>query len=327
MKVPGRLMVAVYFDNSVIRPVADAAAGPRLRELLDQQGGQAHASIQNLLEAWRNNDAASRARFIETLLTVASSHEEEPLLLTAGGRLVDEIRAHHPDWLVAAPDLSSQAEHRKVRAEIWSRMATKPTDKPMNMLRREQFLYEAIAASNQRQRVIRRARQGGIALPSPVVNIDVAVHLQPLVDGLSEADAFWRQSAAAAWWRGAIQGDDNLTDLRDYLRPYLAVDLIAAEPWMRFWLAEADAAALPVIRAEFLAQFFQPDHRITPGNWGDINHAGSAVGRDFILTADHDFFDVLAAIHQQSDMAIAEPRFIRRDAPDVVAEIRSKLGW
>jgi len=159
-----------------------------------------------------------------------------------------------------------------------------------------------------------------------VVSIDVAVQLQPLVGALSEADALWRQSAAAAWWRGAIQGDDNLTDLRDYLRPYLAVDHIAVEPWMRFWLVEADAAALSVIRAEFLARFFQPDQRIAPGNWGDINHAGSAVGRDFILTADHDFFQVLVAIHQQPNMAIAEPRFIKRNAPDTVAEIRSTLG-
>jgi len=105
------------------------------------------------------------AVFIETLLRVASSHEEEPLLLTAASELVEEIRAHRPDWLVAAPDVSSQAEHRKVRAEIWSRMATKPTDRPMNMLRRQQFLYDAIAASNERQRVMRRARQSRIALP------------------------------------------------------------------------------------------------------------------------------------------------------------------
>lgn len=320
-------LVEVYFDNSVIRPVADAGAGPALRRILDQHGGNAHASVQNLIEAWRNNDAASRARFIETLLTVAGSHEEEPLLLTAARGLVEQIKAHHPDWLAAAPDLSSQAEHRKVRVEIWSRMAAKPTDRPMNMLRRQQFLYDAIAASNERQQVMRRARQSRITLPSPVVSLDVAMKLQPLVDGLPEADAFWRQSAAAAWWRGTIQGDDNLTDLRDYLRPYLAVNDIAAEPWMRFWLIEADAAALPVIRAEFLAQFFQPEHRITSGNWGDINHAGSAVGRDVILTADQDFFQVLVAIRQQPNMAVAEPRYVIRDARDIVAEVQSTLGW
>src|SRR5436309_354142 len=82
----------------------------------------------------------------------------------------------------------------------------------------------------------------GIASHAAVASRNIAVPLEPRVDALSDADAFSRQSAAAAWWRGAIQRDDNLTDLRDYLRPYLTVDHIAVEPWMRFWLVEADAA-------------------------------------------------------------------------------------
>jgi hypothetical protein len=321
-------MVAVYFDNSVLDPVATKHAGSAVRALMNSHNGLVHGSIQNVLEGWRIDDVPQRGQFIQTLLEVSATYEEEPILLEAARGLVDEIRVHHADWLVDAPDLSSQLEHCYTRSQVWKMLRKNPTLRPANFLARQQFLYQAIGESMDRQRLVRRARQSGIALPSPVVSIEIAVQLYPLVDALPEADAFWREGAAATWWRGAIEGDDdNLTDLRDYLRPYLAVDNIAVEPWMRFWLTEADAAALPIIRAEGLATFFQPDNRITAGNWGDINHAGSAVGRAFILTADHDYFEVLTNIHQQPNMAIAAPRFIQRDAPDIVAEIRTALGW
>lgn len=321
-------MIAVYFDNSVIDPIATNQAGCAVRALMDSHNGSVHGSIQNILEGWRIDDAQKRGDFIQTLLAVAASYEDEPLLLEAARGLAQEIRAHHPDWLVAAPDLKSQVENRDMRRDIWQRLRKDPTFRPANFLARQQFLYDAIGASMDRQRLVRRARQSGIVLPSPVVSIQIAVQLYPLVDALPEADAFWREGVAAAWWRGAIEAaDENLTDLRDYLRPYLAVDHIGVDPWMRFWLVEADALALPIIRAEGLATFFQPDHRITPGNWGDINHAGSAVGRDFILTADQNYCDVLTNLHQQPSMAIAAPRFIQRDATDIVAAIRSALGW
>jgi hypothetical protein len=321
-------MVAVYFDNSVIDPIATNHAGGAVTALMDSHNGVVHGSIQNVLEGWRIDYSQKRGQFIQTLLDVAASYEEEPLLLEAARGLVDEIRAHHPDWLVAAPDLTSQVEHRDMRRDIWQRLRKDPTFRPANFLARQQFLYDAIGGSMDRQRLVRRARQSGIALPSPVVSVEIAVQLYPLVDALPEADAFWREGAAAAWWRGAIEAaDENLTDLRDYLRPYLAADHIAVDPWMRFWLVEADATALPIIRAEGLATYFQPDHRITPGNWGDINHAGTAVGRDFILTADQDYSAVLTNIHQQTNMAIAAPRLIQRDAADIVAEIRTALGW
>jgi hypothetical protein len=320
-------MVAVYLDNSVIDPIATKHASGAVRALMNQQNGVVHASIQNLLEAWRIDDAAQRGQFIETALALAPSREEEPILLTAAQGLVEEIRLHHPDWLVAGPDLGSHAEHRDTRLWVWRKLEKDPTYRPKNFLAQQQFLYEAIGASMERQRVVRRARRAGIAIPSPVESIGIAVALQPLVDALPDPEADWREGGAAAWWRGAMGGDKNLSDLRDYLRPYLAADHVTVEPWMRFWLIEASGTALPIIRAEGLAQHFQPDHRIGPGNWGDINHAGSAVGRDFILTADHDYFDVLTNIQQEPNMALAAPRLIDRDGADIVAEIGRALGW
>jgi len=320
-------MVEPYFDNSAIDPVAKRKAGGAVRALMDSHNAVAHASIQNVLEAWRIPDAAQRGQFIETLLTLAASREEEPLLLTAARGLVDEIRAHHPDWLVAGPDLASHVQEVERRRWVWRKLEEDRTYRPANFIARQGFLYAAIGASMDRQRVVRRARKAGIAVPSPVESIDVAVALQPIVDALPEPEADWREGAAAAWWRGAIGGDENLTDLRDYLRPYLAVDHIAVGRWMRFWLTEASSTALPIIRAEGLAQHLQPDHQIGHGNWGDINHAGAAVGRDFILTGDHDYFDVLTSIHQQPDMAIGAPRLIDPDTADIVLEISTALGW
>ena len=154
-------MVAVYFDNSVLDPVATKHAGGAVRALMDSHNGVVHGSIQNVLEGWRIDDT------LQTLLEVAATYEEEPILLEAARGLVGEIGVDHAGWLVDAPDLSSQLEHCYTRSQVWQTLRKNPTLRPANFLIRQQFLYQAIGESMDRQRLVRRARQSGIALPSP----------------------------------------------------------------------------------------------------------------------------------------------------------------
>ena len=42
-----------------------------------------------------------------------------------------------------------------------------------------------------------------------------------------------------------------------------------------------------------LVDFFNCDRKSDPGDWGDINHAAFAVGRDYPLTADRNFYESL----------------------------------
>jgi hypothetical protein len=162
-----------------------------------------------------------------------------------------------------------------------------------------------------------------------VINAQVAARLRPLIDALPQSEGWWRIGAGASWWQALVEGDRRLGDVGDYLRPYLAVDRLNVETWMHFWIAEASATRLAVMRAHGLADFFQIEHEVESrsGNWGDINHAGFAVGRDFFVTADHAFADVLTRVRQQPGTTIATPVLIQRDAPDLVAEIAARLGW
>jgi hypothetical protein len=95
---------------------------------------------------------------------------------------------------------------------------------------------------------------------------------------------------------------------------------------MNFWLAEVKDAAIPITRVEGLVDFFQPDRKADRGNWGDINHAGFAVGRDYLLTADVNFHETLVKVHARPHVSMAVPVLVTRTAPDILAEIRDKLG-
>jgi len=94
---------------------------------------------------------------------------------------------------------------------------------------------------------------------------------------------------------------------------------------MRFWLIKASSTALPIIRAEGLAQHptWSPDWTRELGR-----HQPRRIRsrREFILTGDHDYFDVLTSIHQQPDMAIGAPRLIDPDAADIVLEVSTALA-
>ena len=116
-------------------------------------------------------------------------------------------------------------------------------------------------------------------------------------------------------------------DLRDWLLPYVVRDRVDIESWMTFWLAELREGAVAPLRVASLVDFFNRDRKSDPGDWGDINHAAFAVGRDYLLTADRNFYESLLKARVQSGVTMATPKFINRAAVEIVAEIRSVMGW
>jgi hypothetical protein len=73
--------------------------------------------------------------------------------------------------------------------------------------------------------------------------------------------------------------------------------------------------------------FFNRDRKAEPGDWGDINHAAFAVGRDYLLTADRNFYEALVKVREQPRMRMASPLLANRTAPDIYVEVKSVLGW
>jgi hypothetical protein len=325
--------VRLYIDNSVLEPIAQQDVGGRVKDLLQQHDARAFASIQNLVEAWRIPDKVKpgqieRAKLVRTLLQVARDREEDALQYRAVRAAVAQLRHHHPDWLVAQEHLRDFSKHRARRREVWAQVQRDATYVSAEMVAFDPFLRNSIGGSMRTQKKRRELRLVGGTLPVPIADPEIQTRLEPLVARLTEPEAFWRVQTAAGWWNALFEGDGGVRrDIRDWLSPYLKVGELDIEAWARFWLEEADAAALAVTRLKGLVDYFQTDRRVESGNWGDINHAGFAVGRDFFLTADRDFHETLMKVKAELGGTMASPMLVNRTAPDIHAEIKSVLGW
>lgn len=320
--------ILLYFDNSVIDPIARQNVGGRVKTMLNKHGARAFASWQNLVEAVRIPDEVERAKFVRTLLQVARDREEDPILYQAARAAVAQMRIHHPDWLVRQPDHRAIQKSRDQQRDEWRHMMQDATHVPRWMRGDARFFREGIGGSMSAQRAQREFRLGGAAVASPIIDSALAARIEPLEGALSAPDHFWRMQSAVGWWRGAFQGDIRRSEMRDYLVPHLSPRQIDPEAWIRFWLAEVDAAAVPVTRVKGLVGYFQSDKRVEAGNWGDINHAASAVGRDLFLTADRAFYQTLVKVRGALlGTGIAAPLLVNRAAPDIYVEIKTVLKW
>jgi hypothetical protein len=328
------LAVRLYIDNSVLEPIAQQDVGGRVKALLQRHHARAFASIQNLVEAWRIPDEVrppgqiERAKLVRVLLQVARDREEDALQYRAVRAAVAQLRHHHPDWLVEQERFRDFLEHRARRRKVWQEVQRDATYVSEEMVEFDRFLRNSIGGSMRNQKRRRELRLVGGSLPIPIADPEIRTRLEPLVARLPEQEAFWRVQTAAGWWNALFEGDGGVRrDIRDWLLPYLKVSQLDIEAWTRFWLEEADAAALSVTRLKGLVDYFQPDRRVESGNWGDINHAGFAIGRDFFLTADRDFHEALLKVKAELGATMANPVLVDRAAPDIHAEIRSVLGW
>ncbi len=295
--------------------------------MLKTHRARAFASIQNLVEAWRIPDDGARAQLVRTLLQVSRDREEDALQYQAVRAAVAQLRVHHPDWLIERSDRAAIRGHRQRRREAWEQVKHDAAYVSAEMMAFDRFLRTSIGGSMRAQRRQRQLRRGGGALPIPIADPDIQSRLRSSVAKLPEPEAFWRIQTAAAWWNAVLCGDPVRRDIRDWLLPYLNVDRLELEAWARFWLVEADAAALAVTRLKGLIDYFQADRRVESGNWGDINHAGFASGRDFFLTADKDFHRTLGQVKAQLGGIMAIPLLVNRAAQDILAEIESALRW
>jgi hypothetical protein len=313
-------MTLLYFDNSVLDPIAAQGAGGRVKKLLRDRGAEAFASTQNLIEAWRIADETVRANLVRTIIQVARDREEMPLMLGMVRGVVGQMRHHHPDWLRPDPDLRLQRRDVERRRESWRQVKADAAYVPKGVTLAKQFLKEEVAESRRRHAAHRALRRAGGKARNPP-------KIQALVDALPEPEAFWRREQGLGWWDAVATKERRVGDLRDWLLPYLRSDQLDIESWMRFWLAELDDLAVAPLRAASLVAFFNRDRKGDPGDWGDINHAAFAVGRDYLLTADRNFYEALLKVRAQPRVTLATPLIVNRTAPDVYLEVKSALRW
>lgn len=313
-------MTLLYFDNSVLDPIAAQGAGGRVKNLFRDRGADAFASTQNLIESWRIPDDRVRANLVRTIIQVARQREEMPLMLGIVCSVVGQMRHHHPDWLRPDPDLRLQRRDVQRRRESWRQVKAEATYVPKGVTRAKQFLKEEVAESRRRHAAHRALRRAGDKAHNPP-------RIQVLVDALPEPEALWRREQGLGWWDSVATNQRRVGDLRDWLLPYLRSDRLDIESWMTFWLAELEDDAVAPLRVASLVDFFNRDRKADPGDWGDINHTAFAVGRDYLLTADKNFYEALSKVRAQPRVTMAAPLLVNRTAADIYIEVKSVLGW
>jgi len=313
-------MTLLYFDNSVLDPISAQGAGGRVKKLLRDRGAEAFASTQNLIETWRIPDQTVRANLVRTIIQIARDREEMPLMLRIVRSVVGQIRHHHPDWLRPDPDLRLQRRDVERRRESWRQVKADAAYVPTGVTRAKQFLQTEVAESRRRHAAHRALRRAGGKARNPP-------KIQALIDALPEPEAFWRREQGLGWWDAVTTNQRRVGDLRDWLLPYLRPDRLDTESWMTFWLAELEDDAVLPLRVASLVDFFNRDRKADPGDWGDINHAAFAVGRDYFLTADMNFHKALSKVRAQPQLTMATPLLVNRTAPDIYVEVKSVLGW
>jgi hypothetical protein len=316
----------VYFDNSALDAVALQGKGGRLKALLKLHSAVGYGSAQNLIEAFGIADRAKRMELVRTILQVARRREADPLLYREVTTVVDQIRRHHPDWIVGTPDLTQISEDRAAYRAVWQLVKADAGYLPRGFVMNRAFQYAVIGESKRRAKEARADRVKGLPRRSPIIDPSVQAHLQPAIDALGDESA-WRLEAGAIWWNAAHQRDDQMKSLSDWLIHLVNIPIEHFEDWMRFWLVDVDGAAVNVTRVQMLAGLFQADVRVNAGLSGDVLHAAQATQCDVIVTADRDFYDVLQEVAATMGVTIARAIFVERGRPDIVAEITTGLGW
>jgi hypothetical protein len=317
--------ITVYFDNSVLDPIAAQRVGGRVKKLLKEHRAVAFASIQNLIEFFRIDlDDDLRAQRIRTLLQVARIREDEPLLYQDIRALVAQIRKHHPDWINDKPNEFRIRKELNDAKIVWDRLKSNPEHRPPGFLRSRRWLKGVIGESMSRHRRRGQIPKPGSALSAAFEDPSFDLRMQPLFRALPAPEGHWREHMGLAYWAALAANDELGSNLKDWLGPYLRLERVGTEPWMRFWLAELDATAIPRMRVEGMTDYFQ--EKVDSGNAGDIEHAGYGVGRDFLLTADKDFHRILKLVEQQPT-SMARSMLVDRNASDIVGAIATALGW
>jgi hypothetical protein len=275
--------ISLYFDNSVLDPVSTQGAGGRLKRLLKDRRAVAFASIQNLIEFFRIDlNDHQRAQRIRTLLQVARVREDQPLLYQDIRALVGQLQKHHPDWVNDRPNLVRVRKELNDAKIVWDRLKSNPEHRPPGFLRSRNWLKGVVGESMSRHRRRGRTPMPGSALSTAFDDPGFDSRMRPLFDALPEPEGHWREHMGLAYW-AALEANDELgSNLKDWLGPHLRFERVGTEPWMRFWLAELDAGAVPRMRVEGMTDYFQ--EKGDSGNAGDIEHAGYSVGRDYLLT-------------------------------------------
>jgi hypothetical protein len=279
-----------------------------------------------LIEAMRIRDDSLRRRMVSAILGVVGQRLP-PVGYRHAAEVLSEIRRCHPGWLAQKPDRRPESMALARAKALWGRLARDPAYLPWGMAANAGLLHAALGSGREGQKA-RRALVAKHKEPDVTDMLgDARPNLEQAVAALMPDERHWRVVGGALWW-DALRGDPQLADMKTWLAGYMRpLDELSRLEWMRFWISEVSASAVPVHVAELLAEYHQTDLGIglQASNALDVLHVPYTFGLDLVITADNSFAKVLGAVRKSVAVEMADVRVFSSATLTPAADLRKLL--
>jgi hypothetical protein len=307
--------VKLYFDSNIYDAIVKAAEVGIVRRWLKASGHRVEASLEaNVVEALRA-PAPLRAQLVAATTSVGVM-AYPPRDYAHYREVAVELTRLRPDWFTNPLDSRRREIYLRGRKRVWSMWRTNPAYVPENIDVQKLRIQQLVAVDIARQRKKDNIIEPGTRHADPAV--------QACIDALVPSERHWRY-ATSNEVRVSIASELHRGGQLEWLKGFAMPESRVA--WDRFWMCDADGAAMPLSRIVGLVEFFQRQRTVTAGNPMDrFGHAPYLVGFDRLLTRDEVFFKLLGEVVVQFPAGtLATPILVGHTRP-VLGAIRTALG-
>lgn len=310
----------VFFDTNVYSNLYKSGGVEVVRAGLRARRARVVATDVNLFEIYAIPDESSRRGELRALTQLASEYLEYPQSWKQAREVRNEIGRCHPEWLTRFGARASIRSLLERHREHWkeARLGEMPPDWAFRSYLRS--AGTGVRHNRRSQKEIRRLRleDAGRVFLTQVGTGFVGA-------GADDPEVYWRVITLSVWHNALLKQHPASRDYRDWIAPYVKINLLEDRAFARFWMQEVDAAHVPRNRIASLVSFYQTDAQVTPGNAQDQNHACMAIDADRFLTADRPFCTALSAAINGHMPDLPPPVLIERNAGCIADQVLAAL--
>jgi len=322
----------IYLDSSMYAMIAQNGDAEAVRSYLDGLRAQVIFSGSNFEEVLRAPDDVIPKR-IRAITTVAASPNEFPGAYQDAQELLSEIRRCRPDWINKNPNTSMVNAFIANHRQHWRQLPYLSDASNNNVLEDYRKLtYKGLGRTKEVQKYNRKEKLN----KTPIRYFSPDPDLNQIYQSMEYIEQSWRVQTAIAWM-GSLWSSNLLNrDYRDFLLPYLNMEVITQKDFELMWLQCVEKHRVPRNYVLTRTGILQEDYRITRGNAMDVKHTVGMLGYKWFITTDKTFFNILKSIEtdlrswprkmRTAIRPIAIPIVVDRSNPDTVSAIKSCLN-
>ncbi len=310
-----RTKTKVLLDTNVWGYLSDHNAGDTLLRTVVSENLEIVVSPGVAYEALRMPVPSIRNAQIK-LLTSERWSRLMPEAYSESMELLGAIRRLRPHWLVPEPNLTRFYAHRR----DWSRKRHGFWYRARNQTERESQHLKTLEGpvldvAREHARAARKNMQASDFPENAPLNDLRAMLSRPTPGWDGDKVEVWR----LAGWHSATQFGfaDPTHPYRDWLFPFIDATAIALQPasWLRFWLYEIDAKAMPKFWLRWAFEHLQQFATFTSGTPGDAQLSTYLSEADLFVSADRNFIRFVDRCRLFAPCKVAIPRLIDGKKP------------